>query len=93
MDGIDEIISNFSNMAGEINSNYTPIPLDNNLNILSPIEEINKNLINLRNFLFLAHINAVSVPLHRDEIERIINLINLDILAISETNIKKEYSK
>ena len=93
MDGIDEIISNFSNMAGEINSNYTPIPLDNNLNILSPIEEINKNLINLRNFLCLAHINAVSVPLHRDEIERIINLINLDILAISETNIKKEYSK
>ena len=89
MDGLDDIIANFSNLASDINSSYLPIPMDTSLNILSPIDEINMNLKYLRNFLCLAHINAVSVPLHRDEIARILIKAQIDFLAISETNIKK----
>ena len=85
-------MTNFSNMASDINQSFQDVPLNNNNNInniLSPIDEINSNLRPFSNFLRVAHINAVSVPRYRDEILRIGQNTELDILGLSETNIKK----
>ena len=93
MNNIDEILSNISNIAGEINNTTVQsFPLNNN-QVLSSIETINHNLKPFNNFLRIAHINAVSVPLHRDEISRFIKKTDLDFVGISETNIKKDISK
>ena len=42
---VDEILINMSNFASEIDSGYQAIPLDNNLKLSSPINEINSNLL------------------------------------------------
>ena len=60
---------------------------------LTPIKKIKTELRNHINRLKICHINAVSVPKHRDEIGRIINETAMDIIAISETNIKKDTPK
>ena len=89
MDNMDEILMSISDVTSNINSAYISIPMDNNLNLLSPIDEINSNLRPFSKFLSIAHLNSVSIPLHRDEISRVINKTNLDIIGFSETNIKK----
>ena len=94
MDNLDEILRNISNVSQDINDRaWQSIPVDNNLNALSSIEEINSKLKPFNNFLKIAHINPVSIPLHRDEISRFINKTDLDFVGISETNIKKKYPK
>ena len=93
MSGVNEMLAHISNMANDINNSYKSIPLDLNLNILSPIEEINKNLMPFSNYLRLAHMNSVSIPLHREEIFRVISKTDLDIIGFSETNIKKIHLK
>ena len=80
-------------MASDINSSYNAIPLDNQLNVTSPIDEIKNNLRPFSQYLSIAHINAVSIPLHRDEILRVVHSTGLDIMGISETNIKKNTPK
>ena len=89
MEGLNEILSGLADLVSEINTSYLPIPMDDNLGMLTPIEEINKNLKPFNKFLKIGHLNAVSIPLHRDEIFRLLIKTNFDILCFSETNIKK----
>ena len=93
MIGLADILSNLTNVTSEIISSYKEITLDRNLGVLSPIDEINRNLSAFRNLLCVAHLNAVSIPKHKDEIFRILCKTNIDILCISETNIKKNTPK
>ena len=89
MQGLDEVLSHISHLSGEINASYMAIPEDNDfLHVCSPIDEMYNNLRPYENFLKFAHLNSVSIPLHRDEIYRAIK--NLDIIAFSETNIKHD---
>ena len=55
----------------------------------TPIQEINYNLKDYKNILNVTHINAVSIPKHRVEIHRILNETKMDIMGVSETNIKQ----
>ena len=73
MDGLDNILNNISNLASEINDAYIALPLDKTLNISSPIEDMNKNLNLNKNYLYVSHTNSVSIPLHRDEIFRVLS--------------------
>ena len=70
-------------------STYVSVSRDNNLNVPAPIEEINLNLKPFNNLIKIAHLNAVSLPKYRDEISRVINKTKMDIIGISETNVKK----
>ena len=90
MDDLDLILSNISTMTNEIIDSYISLPMDNNLNVLTPIFDINNKLKPFRNFINLAHLNSVSIPLHRDVIYRIILKTKFDIICFSETNIKKD---
>ena len=90
MDDLDLILSNISTMTNEIIDSYISVPMDNNLNVLTPIFDINNKLKPFRNFINLAHLNSASIPLHRDEIYRIILKTKFDIICFSETNIKKD---
>ena len=87
MDGLDNILNNISNLASEINDAYIALPLDKTLNISSPIEDMNRNLNLYKNYLYVSHMNSVSIPLHRDEILRIAIKTGMDIMGFSETNI------
>ena len=89
MDDLDLILSSISNITGEINNTFVGVPMDNNLNVFTPIYDINSKLKSFRNFISIAHLNTVSIPLHRDEIFRAISLTKMDIVGFSETNIKK----
>ena len=80
-------------MTREIKSIYKEVPSDINLDIRSPIEEIKRNLLKFQQFLAIGHLNTVSVPKYKDQIQRILNKIKFDIFAMSETNIKKNTPK
>ena len=67
--------------------------MDSNLDVLSPIEEMIINLNNFKQYLLVAHMNAVSVPLYKDQIDSILCKTGIDILGISETNIKNRTPK
>lgn len=69
------------------------IPQDRNLGVLAPIEEINFKLELFKHLLRVGHINAVSLPKYRDQISRVIKRTKLDILAVSETYVKKNTPK
>ena len=62
MDDLDLILSNISTMTNEIIDSYISVPMDNNLNVLTPIFDINNKLKPFRNFINLAHLNSVSFP-------------------------------
>ena len=83
------IMRSMSNITSEINNTFASFPMDNNLNMSAPIDDINAKLRAFRNLINIAHLNAVSIPLHRDEIFRLLLKINFDIVGFSETNIKK----
>lgn len=87
MNGLDVLLGQLANIPREINTTYRSIPLDNSFQLLAPIDEMNKNLSPYSNFLKIGHMNSVSIPKHRDEIYRVVK--HLDIIAFSETNIKK----
>ena len=93
MDDLDYILSNITSMTREIKSIYKEVPSDINLDIRSPIEEIKRNLLKFQQFLAIGHLNTVSVPKYKDQIQRILNKIKFDIFAMSETNIKKNTPK
>ena len=57
-------------------------------NLHTPITKINSELEQFKNFIRFGHLNAVSVPKHREEIYRVIRETLLDIFAVCETNIK-----
>ena len=77
-------IAEFANIANLPTLHFTDL-----LDILhTPISKINSDLEPYKHSLKIAHLNAVSIPKHRDEIYRVLREANFDILAISETNIK-----
>ena len=78
-------------MTREIQAIYKEVPTDLTLDTLSPFEEVKLNLYKFKQFLAIGHHNTVSVPLHKDKIQRILN--KFDIFAMSETNIKKNTPK
>ena len=59
------------------------IPLDTQ----SPLEIINSDFKNFSNFIKFGHINAVTVPGNKDEIERTLIGAGFDLFAVTETNI------
>ena len=91
INGLHTVLQAFSDFDF-VDTNVT-IPQDFNLTTNAPIFEINRNLKPFNNFLRIAHMNAVSIPLHRDEIARVLYKTNLDILGVSETNIKHNTPK
>ena len=60
-----------------------------NNDILPPIQQINKDLGNNKNWLRVAHINARSISHHITELRRLITDTDLDIIGVSETFIKE----
>ena len=88
MDEFELIMSRLSNFATDFNT-YVSLPMDSNLNLLSPINDINTKLKAFQNQINIAHLNSVSIALHRDEIFRLIVKTYFDIVGFSETNIKK----
>ena len=57
-------------------------------NFETPITKINKELRPFIHNIKVAHLNAVSIPKHRDEIARVLSLTQFDVFGVSETNIK-----
>ena len=83
----DEILNNLQTFANELQSNrinLPPINLETRLN--TPIHKINSELNKYKNNLRISHMNAVSIPKHRDEIRRVVSKTDLDFIGISETN-------
>lgn len=91
---VEEILRAINNLPIEgNNTNFSPIPQDHLIDTLSPIQEINSNLSPFRDLIRIGHINAVSLPKYRDEIARVLKLTKMDIVAISEHNIKAHTPK
>ena len=67
---------------------YFTIPQDYILTTNAPIFDINNNLRPFSDLLRIGHMNAVSVPLHRDQIARVLYKCKFDIFAVCESNIK-----
>ena len=61
--------------------------------IASPIEQINSDFKNHRNFLLVGHMNARSVPKHIQDMERILHETRFDVVGVSETFLKKHTPK
>ena len=61
--------------------------------ITPPLQEIKNNFEKFQNFVKFGHVNAVSVPCYKDEINRILDEIGFDIFAVSESNIHKNTPK
>ena len=57
-------------------------------NLLTPINKVKFELENYKHILKIGHLNTVSIPKHRDEINRLMGEIDFDIFGASETNIK-----
>tara|TARA_B110000196_G_C21129988_1_gene657961 strand:- start:832 stop:1671 length:840 start_codon:yes stop_codon:yes gene_type:complete len=89
----DRILSGefqFSDDIFELKEKYVP-NLGNNF--YTPSEKINKDLENLNTFLKVGHLNASSVPKHRDEISNIVKACSFDIFGVCETFIKEHTPK
>ena len=56
----------------------------------TPLQQITTDYKQVSNSLRVCHLNAVSVAKHRDEMYRIIKGADMDIVAVSETNMKKD---
>ena len=69
-----------------------PIPKISD-DFLTPYEEIKKKLIQYVNNLTYFHINAGSIPKHYDEIVRLLSILGVDILGVSETFICEKTPK
>ena len=88
MDELDNILASMAVLANEVKTAYKPHTLDSNLNVISPIDEMINNFKKFKQYLLVAHMNAVSVPLHKDQIQSLLVKTGIDILGMSETNIK-----
>ena len=78
-------------------ANDVTIPIftiDNNLdnlftnNMELPISKIKSQFEPYEHLLKFGHLNTVSIPKHKDELYRLISLLDFDFFAASETNIK-----
>ena len=87
-DSYDDIITALRNLASDLNSSEPFIP-DLDTSFITPAHKINGEVNKFKNILKIGHLNAVSLPLHRDEIQRLLYDTDFDIVAVSETNIKK----
>ena len=56
---------------------------------MSPINKINHDFTKFNKSLRVCHINPTSVQAHRDEIFRIAEGTDMDVIAVSESNMKK----
>ena len=56
---------------------------------MSPIDKINQDFKKFNNSFRVCHINPTSVQAHRDEIFRIADATDMDVIAVSESNMKK----
>ena len=56
----------------------------------TPLQQITNDYKQVSNSLRVGHLNAVSVAKHRDEMYRIVKGADMDIVAVSETNMKKD---
>ena len=88
----NEIVIALNNLVSDINSTEPFLPELGN-HFITPIQKINTDLKPYGKSLKICHINAVSIPKHRDEIKRVVTETNMDIIAVSETNIKKSTPK
>ena len=59
----------------------------------TPLQQITNDYAKFSNSLRVGHLNAVSVSKHRDEIYRIVHGADMDILLVSETNMKNDTPK
>ena len=64
-----------------------------NLDTRSPLEIINSDFESFSNFVKFGHVNAVTVPGNKDEIERTLIGSDFDIFAVTETNIHQNTPK
>ena len=55
---------------------------------ISPLEKMIMDLEPFKHQIKVGHLNTVSIPKHRDEIQWVVGRAGLDIFAASETNIK-----
>ena len=86
----DEILNNLQTFANDIRSNHIDFIQPNaEVRLNTPIHKINTELNKYKQNLRISHINAVSVPKHKDEISRVIYKTDMDFIGVSETNIKK----
>ena len=85
---LEEILKELSNLTSVIDI-AEPIVPDLSERFLTPARKINKDFENYKNLIRISHLNAVSVPKHRDEIFKIVSETQMDIICVSETNIKK----
>ena len=89
----DRIISGefqFSDLLFELREKVVP-NLENNF--LTPSEKINRDLELLSAYLKIGHLNASSVPKHRDEILQLLIACGFDIFGVCETFIKEHTPK
>ena len=75
-----------------VDTHFT-VPQDYILTTNAPIFDINSNLKPYSDLLKIGHMNSVSLPLHRDEIARVLYKTKFDILGVCETNIKHNTPK
>lgn len=62
-------------------------------NFYTPTEKINKDFENFTKFLSVGHLNASSVPKHRDDISCIVRDCGFDVFGTGETFIKEHTPK
>ena len=59
----------------------------------TPLQQITNDYANVSNSIRVGHLNAVSVAKHRDEIYRIMHGADMDVVLVSESNMKKDTPK
>ena len=91
INGLHTILQAFTDF--DFFDTHISIPLDYILTTNAPIFDINNNLRPFSDLLRIGHMNAVSVPLHRDQIARVLYKCKFDIFAVCETNIKHNTPK
>ena len=78
----------FANTFNEQIGNILPTLNITADNFQSSISKINSDMADYKDNLKIGHLNTSSIPKHREEIYRTLRMIDLDIFAASETNIK-----
>ena len=89
----DRILSGefqFSDDIFELREKHIP-KLGNNF--FTPTEKINKDFENFNKYVKIGHLNASSVPKHRDDISCVVKDCDFDIFGTGETFIKEHTPK
>ena len=84
-----EELANY-NMSFEENiSNINALGVE----VKTPIQQIKEDFEKVSSSLRVCHINPTSVVPHRDEIFRLVDETDMDVIAVSETNMKSSTLK